>query len=497
MKKKLIALFLLVVMMATMLASCNTNPADTMEGAGLGGPSEPGEEVPDLLPEGSWYDGYEFTFLISGNFSNNDFKYEEGDESVVNQAKYKIISGIAEKYGVAIVTDNVIKFGSSTGSGTGFNKMATQYQSTSTEYDAAMIGTYDVSTAAYNGYLTDMNSDILPHLDLYKSWWDQRANDSLMIDSKMFYTTGDISLTDNIITNCIMFNKDIIAEKEDMLNPYELVRSNKWTWDNFITEVRKVTEDLDGNDKMDFNDRYGLLTWNDAFLASFSSARESFAIINDNNEAELSVYTQRSAAMVAKYIELIKSTDTVYNYQTNLKSSEWDPTRIAMFDNNQAAYYMTTFNTVPKHRNSDTDFGILPFPKLAEDQENYGHLVSAYHCQFVCVPYHIEDPELVGGILEELAYEGKRQMTPAYYDQTLIGKVVRDDESVEMLDIIFASAMYDIGIYYKIGGLIDTVMSMASSKQDQFSSYYNALRPAALADIKNINSMFKEVLGEE
>lgn len=495
---KVVALLLISLMLCPCLVACggkgNDTTQDNQSSSDSGADTTPVEEKPELLPAGTWYDGYKFRVLVSGNFNNNDFKTDTS-ESPVNQAKYKRNSALQEKYGIGIEYNDVIKFGSSGGSGTGYKELQKSYNTASYDYDAAMVGTYDVSTAAYSGYLSDLNSDTLGYIDLTKSWWDQRANESLMIDEKMFYTTGDISLTDNIITNCIMFNKEMIKGNDSMRDPYQMVANNEWTWDNFSTEIKKVSEDIDGNDKMDKNDRYGLLTWNDAMLASFSSARQSFAKINDYNEIELCIYSQGSVSMVNKYIDLIRDSRSVYNYQV-LSKSDWDKVRIAMFDNDQAAYYMTLFSTVPKHRDSNTDFGILPFPKYSADQEMYGHLVSAFHCQFLCVPFYIEDATRAGGIVEELAYEGKRVLTPAYYEQTLVGQYVRDEESIEMLDIIFASAMYDIGIYYEVGNLKDSIIGMAKTKENTFASIYNAARDAAEDDIKKINDTFREILGD-
>ncbi len=494
---KTIAMLLLCVMLITSLAACGNNTPENTQAQtdAQDTTTETQEELPTLLPTDSWYDGYEFNILVSGNFANNDFKYSTDNQSPVDQAKYSRIASLQEKYGIGIKYNDVIKFNSASGSGTGYQELQKSYNTSSFDYDAAMVGTYDVSTAAYSGFLTDLNSEEMKYIDLTKSWWDQRANESLMIDNKMFYTTGDISLTDNIITNCIMFNKELVKSIETMKDPYEMVRNNEWTWDNFSAEVKKVSDDLDGNDIMNQNDQYGLLTWNDAFLASFSSSRESFASINDYNEIELTVYTQKSVSMVNKYIDLIRDSNSVYNYQV-LGQSEWDKVRVAMFDNDQVAYSMTTFNTVPKHRDSETNFGILPFPKYSEDQEYYGHLVSAFHSQFVCVPFYVEDADRTSGIIEELAYDGKQLLSPAYYEQTLVGKYVRDDESVEMLDIIFASAMYDVGIYYKIGGLSSSVMTMAKSKENTFSSIYDSARATAESDIEKINKTFQELLGE-
>ena len=58
-----------------------------------------------------------------------------------------------------------------------------------------------------------------------------------------------------------------------------------------------------------------------------------------------------------------------------------------------------------------------------------------------------------------MAYTGQQLTKPAYYNDTLIGKYVRDDESIKTLDIIFASRVYDLGSYYQIGNIISEVMA--------------------------------------
>ena len=55
-------------------------------------------------------------------------------------------------------------------------------------------------------------------------------------------------------------------------------------------------------------------------------------------------------------------------------------------------------------------------------------------------------------ILEAISRESKKQLVPAYYDVALQGKITRDEDSKEMLDLIFNNRMYDIGLIFDIGG---------------------------------------------
>ena len=56
-----------------------------------------------------------------------------------------------------------------------------------------------------------------------------------------------------------------------------------------------------------------------------------------------------------------------------------------------------------------------------------------------------KDLELVGAVMEYANYRAKANITPAYYDITLKGKVSRDVESVEMLDLILDNRVVDLG----------------------------------------------------
>ena len=495
--KRLICLVLIALMLIPALISCGESkpPVTADTTPALTDPTviDPADttvppETPDI-PEDAYYDGYTFTVLVCGNFANNDFQSDGLGTDVVSDAIYRKNAAVEAQLGIVIENVDAISFGSSGGTGTGFTKMKKSYDAASFDYDIAMIGTYDVSTLAQSGYIANLNS--VPYIDTTRSWWDQMANRDLTIAGKLYYTTGDISLTDNIITHCIMFNKGILESGSDLLNPYQLVRENKWTYDTFIAEVKKVCEDLNGDDKMDINDRYGLMTWSDAALAVLNSSLSRICAVNDDGEIEFTLNTETALSVLEKYAD-VHSTSNCFNYQTyNSTSSSWDPNRIKVFDEDLAYYYMTTFNTVPKHRDKDTDFGILPFPKLSEQQDTYGHLVSAYHCQFLCIPYFSEDIDRTGVITEYMAYVSQSILTPAYYEKTLVGSVIRDEESAEMLDIIFSTRVFDVGAYFKVGSYTTTIPSLVNNnKVGTFSSTVQQTARAAAVQLNNINKQF-------
>lgn len=489
--KRTIALLLACAMLCPLFAACGKDSPDTTSDSTTASTEATRDpNAPDFDADSIGDISGDFNILVSGNYARNDFAAENGEGTAVQNAVYRRNEYMREKFNVNITNEDLIKFNSATGSGVGFTKLYTDYISGDKTYDAAMVGTYDVATLAYSGYIHDLNA--IENLNLSKSYWDQKANEDLSIGGKMFYTTGDITIIDNMVTNAILFNKDMI-KNYGLDNPYTLVEDNEWTLEKFGSLVKAVGEDKDQNGIYDSNDTYGLLTWNDAMLSILGASGEKICSIN-NDKLELTFYNERVVSLYDMWEDIVFDQAHSYNYQYNnvegkaTPTSSWDEARIRMFDSEQALFYTTLLTTVDKHRNSETDFGILPFPKYDSNQKDYGHAVSAFHCAFVCVPMLAASPR-VGAILEELAYQGKKLLTPAYYDQTLIGQYTRDEESAAMLDLIFATRVYDVGIYYTIGDY-KTALGRLYVTRSALSSLYDANLGQAEKKIDQINQVF-------
>ena len=489
--KRTIALLLACAMLCPLFAACGKDSPDTTSDSTTASTEATRDpNAPDFDADSIGDISGDFNILVSGNYARNDFAAENGEGTAVQNAVYRRNEYMREKFNVNITNEDLIKFNSATGSGVGFTKLYTDYISGDKTYDAAMVGTYDVATLAYSGYIHDLNA--IENLNLSKSYWDQKANEDLSIGGKMFYTTGDITIIDNMVTNAILFNKDMI-KNYGLDNPYTLVEDNEWTLETSGSLVKAVGEDKDQNGIYDSNDTYGLLTWNDAMLSILGASGEKICSIN-NDKLELTFYNERVVSLYDMWEDIVFDQAHSYNYQYNnvegkaTPTSSWDEARIRMFDSEQALFYTTLLTTVDKHRNSETDFGILPFPKYDSNQKDYGHAVSAFHCAFVCVPTLAASPR-VGAILEELAYQGKKLLTPAYYDQTLIGQYTRDEESAAMLDLIFATRVYDVGIYYTIGDY-KTALSRLYVTRSALSSLYDANLGQAEKKIDQINQVF-------
>ncbi len=482
--KKLLVFALVIAILALAIVSC---------GKGDGGQGENlvnrDPKNNSIIPATLDVSG-DFNILVAG-YKGNDFEAPDESTTSVEYAIFQRNEWLRQYYGLNITNDQYLGYGSTNGNGNGFQKIYTDYMSGNRTYDAAMIGTGDVANLAQNGMLWDLSS--LPHIDLTKEYWDQKANEDLKIAGRMFYTTGDIGVVDNIYTHALLFNKDLVTSY-GLENPYELVNNNEWTLEKLGELVKKVGEDVDNNGIYNEKDKYGLMIWNDPMVAMLAGAGEKVASVNDSGEIELTLYNERVVNLYDKLDNIVFDQQHVYNYQydnvtgkgTNINT--WDTNRFAVFNENRAVFNFGALSLVESHRDSEVDFGILPYPKYNAAQEDYGHLVSGFHTQFFCIPL-TANPVRSSAVAELLAYYGKEYLTPAYYEKTLCGKYIRDAESSEMLDIIFASHVFDVGIYYDIGGYFDEIGKHFETRM-ALSTIYDTYKFVAENKIKLINESF-------
>ena len=498
--KRILAMLLACLMLLPMLMACDNDQGKTPAST-TGTPTQTtalttkDPNTPDLPSAEEIGDiSGDFTILVAGNYAWNDFRSEGESGTVIDTAIYRRNQYMKDTYDVNIINEDIVKSNSSGGTGDGYKKIYTDYMAGECNYDAAMIGTYDVATLAYNGYLHDLNDTA--YINLTKPYWDQKANQDLSINGKMYYTTGDISAGDNRVTHVLLFNKDMVSAY-DLDDPYELVKEGKWTLETFGAMVKQVGGDTNNDGLQNQMDTYGLLCSRDNNLAILAGAGERICTINEAGAMELTMYSERVVNLYDKYLDIVYDRAHVFNYQynyetgTNVASSVWGEYRNSMFDNDQAMFYFTMLSAIDYHRDSEVDFGILPYPKYDETQEEYGHYIAAWHAQFLCIPETPGDIDRTGFILEMLAYQGQQLLTPAYYEKTLVGQYTRDEESSEMLDIIFATRVYDVGVYYNIGGYKDQLSQIFENRKT-VTNIYETYKLSAESKIARINAFFRQ-----
>ncbi len=481
--KRIIPAWLLVLAMLTACGAQGSETSDTTEAPATDLTTEAvTEELPEVVSAD--YEGEEFHFLmqvIPQWPDKNDFGSGEMNGDVLNDAYFKRNKAVEEKLNITITNEHL-------NTDTDSFYLIQKYVLAGDEvYDAMLARGYNIFSMAQNNLLYNLND--LPKLDLTHSWWDSGANRDFSIGDKLYMTIGDISTIINDDTSVMLFNKALIEDFK-LANPYELVKSGNWTFDEMHTLISAVAGDINGDGVYDKDDRYGAIIWDDSMMSIVNAVGERCCKFDENGELVLSLNTERVVNTVTKYLSIVDDTSICFAYQR--ETTDVDKIADSMFTGDRSLFFFELLNRMSFYRDMESDFGILPFPKLDAEQENYYSNVGAYPSVLLAVPCNVSDPERVGVVLDLLGCESQKTVRPAYYTSVLEGKYVRDYESVEMLDIIFANRVYDIGWFLQIGRYNEEIMNIYRKKQTNFSSMYAAHEEKALAQIEefmeNINS---------
>ena len=134
-------------------------------------------------------------------------------------------------------------------------------------------------------------------------------------------------------------------------------------------------------------------------------------------------------------------------------------------------------------------FDIISMPKYDDAQTQYYTYVIPYDIFSASIPITAKDPDVSGTVLQSLAILSDYYVTPAYYDITITGKGLRDEESAEMLDIILGSTVYDLARMYDWGtvasGLANNIIA-----QLEFPSFYAKRETATVAALEKTIEAF-------
>ena len=103
----------------------------------------------------------------------------------------------------------------------------------------------------------------------------------------------------------------------------------------------------------------------------------------------------------------------------------------------------------------------------------------------MCVPQDVKDPEMVGIVAELFGSESMRYTIPTYFDVLLTYKGVRDDDSLEMMKIIFDNVVYDFGYCYSnFTNIAYLVPRIIANKSTDVASFYEANAKSFEKDLK-------------
>ena len=317
-------------------------------------------------------------------------------------------------------------------------------------------------------------SDI-PHIRTGADYWYPSANECLKIGNDLYFAASPIAAGFFATPFGMSFNKRL-TESYGFPDLYGEVRNGSWTVSRMSELTKGLSQDLNQDGVMDSKDFYGFGTHTSAVWGYYAGDGSVPLTIHGDGSFDSTLDSRQSVDKIEKLAGIFAD-PAVYYYDGSNTS------HIDLFLNGQAVlvdYSMTGF--IVQYRDMQDDWGIIPLPKYTEEQEKYYTVLQTQLPCALSVPADIQDPDAVGLILETMAYLSDLDIREAVYDVILTGKLTRDEDSVEMLDLIYSDIRLDLLYVYRFGNMVDSVVS-SIVKGKGFSSVYESTKNKMEDDI--------------
>ena len=340
---------------------------------------------------------------------------------------------------------------------------------------------------AISGHYLDLNR--LNYVDTSKYYWVQDYNDiATFTDENMqFLATSPAALTMLRLTYFTIFNGEMMSERR-MPNLYDAVDNGEWTLDLQYSLIADEYVDSDGDGRVSDEDYFGYVTGGYETLdGHLTAAGIRLAVRDENGEW---MFNSEKLETIADMVEKVCALNTapgtfvatdgigVYNI-------------INKFSGEECLMATTMFLAVEKNfaALADIPYGIVPMPKLNREQPSYYSFVQDRVSSFG-ISSAVGNPtrqDIVGAVMESMAYHSNELVRPAYYDTTLSLRFMQNPRSREMLDILFDTLTFDLGYYVGLGNVRDDMRSILDSSNPAVVSRFKAWEKSAKNTLNKYN----------
>lgn len=477
--KRAISLLLLSAML-TAGTSCGSTPSESKDtdsdGSEQTTETTSGETTSPLYDlEQKDYGGRDFRISVNKKYED-EMWVEEENADICNDAVYKRNIKVEDYLNIKIKTVT------SENESAQVSDISKNLMAGDDVYDLTAVYTWLAGGPALQGFYYTWKD--IPVVDFSKEWWVTDANEAFNINGNQFVAVGDLSITTLLLSYAVFFNQRIAAANQ-FPDLYQTVLDGKWTIDTLIDLSKDMYQDINGDGKADEGDFYGFaadtVTNLDAWTAAFNIPLTKK---DDNGLPTACIDLGKTQTAIEKVYSLYYDNKT---YLTGGSGKE-----IEVFANGNTAFLTTWINnSFSTLRDMKDDYGILPYPKFDEAQENY-YSNSMDNYSLLSVPKTVTDTEFVGRVTEALTRENHFSVVPAYYDVALTAKYARDEQSVAMLDIIMNGRQYDFSILHS-GELADLpyfFRRLISNKKTTVSSEYAKIESKVNEGLKKLTEEY-------
>lgn len=447
-------------------------------------PEDPADiyDVEDSLPEKENY-GTTFTILYFQEKLVGEFWVDANTGGVIDNAVYSAICSTEERFGVDIVA-----IGSGAGSEIDhINNIRNQLAGGKADFDMARGHDVQGANLSLEGSMIDLYT--IDALDFDKPWWPANTIDSLTFMGQMYLISSSISYKGLSTTSALFFNKELMEDHGYEL-PYDQVKSGDWYLEDMFSSVEDFhLEGDDGIEGKTEDDTFGIVVPYQLYAWQESFGIELVKKDEETGELILNGHDERVYDLIDALYSVCWANDGGYMLPREEAK--------VVFGEGRALYIPVDLGAaVSNFLNYDIEYGIIPYPKLDDTQDQY---YSGYTDRYFFIPNTCTDKEYVGTILESMSAEGYRQVTPAYFEVALKNRYTKDETSKEMVDLIKQSMILDFAYVYGADQWWSrSLYHLLSGKNEEastdYASYYQNMLPKAEERVTKVTEAFQEML---
>ena len=439
---KIICLLLAFLTIALPLAACTKEP-------GTDTPSEEetvekNDETPTInytreKYAGNSFDGYDFR-ILSINRGSHYYFMLDGNTEFANEIWYEEDSAEPQQHSVftrnSLTSDLLdIKISPIWGGGTYEIDalVKTLVKSGTDEFDLTIGSQCRYLPLASEGYFYNLLE--MPTLDLEEDWWDHEYTDTFTYKHQYLYTMcGDYNIFDDYATPVIFYNKQVL-DNYNLDDPADLVDAGTWTLDAMMEYVDKVTTDTSGDGKLDENDDWGFVD-NNLYMFQFSTGCNlHLSALDEEGIPQVIIDSEQFTNTVQRVFDKMAMTENCL-YTDNGVCYD-------IFKDDRALFYYEILAGINMLRDMESDFSLLPTPKLSSDQSDYGALAQGIYLTVLGVPLSALDVDRTGTILNVLGGMSTDTVDAALHEVVLGPKLFREKRTRDMLAYALENRKYD------------------------------------------------------
>ena len=295
-------------------------------------------------------------------------------------------------------------------------------------YDVLMLPLNEIGRFVYDGLLIDMFSEC--EIELLCSYFNISSASAASFGGAVYGIAGDGSVMPTSIS-AVYMNTEILRDAG--VNPQKLytdAANGNWTWDEFL----RCTDAVGGIEKFNTVTSQSIA---DSFSNMvFTASGNNYLSFDENGIATVG-YDPESAANAVEYISALM------NDSSAVISSEYNS--IGDFAKEKTAFALEHLYVMSWLVNSDAQWGILPVPK-SDESDIYRSLMAKDTLLFA-IPTVSHDKQTSADVITALNAASEGYIYEQFIQYNMIN-VLRDNESVNMLDIVLDSAVFDRGVTY-------------------------------------------------